>query len=266
MNLRSGPGGPISMPKIGGMEWFEFGEWAGMAAHLGGLRLAELRMVERMAQAMGDTETISQCRAWYADGSRAMEEEMWAGRYYLNFYEKETGKRSEDIMAYQLDGEWTARYHGLQGVFQAERVLTTLDTIRRCNMALSPEMGAVNFTQPDGSPLPVDSKVAVYGQYAMFTPEVVVLAMTYLYAGVREVGLELVRKFWENLCLKQGHNWDLPNMIHADSGKRVFGTDYYQNMMLWALPAAIAGQDLRASCAPEELIERMIQAGIDSNI
>ena len=264
MNLNTGPGGPISMPKIGGMEWFEFGDWAGMAAHMGGLRLAELRMVERMAQAMGDLEYAQKCRAWYVDGSRAMEEEMWAGEYYLNFYEKETGKRSDDVMGYQLDGEWAARYHGLQGVFRPERVISTLETIRRCNMALSPEMGAVNFTRPDGSPLPADSKVAVYGQYAMFAPEVVVLAMTYLYAGKRELGLDLVQKFWENLCLQQGHNWDLPNMIHADTGRRVFGTDYYQNMILWALSAAIAGQDLRAASAPDGLIERVIEAGAGS--
>jgi hypothetical protein len=41
----------------------------------------------------------------------------------------------------------------------------------------------------------------------------------------------------------------------------VFGTDYYQNMMLWALPAAIAGQDLSASCASGGLIDRVLEAG-----
>ena len=105
MNLCQGPGGVISMPEVGGMEWFEHGEWAGMATHMGGLRLAQLRMVERMAEAVGDTEYAGQCREWFADGSRAMEEEMWTGGYYLNFYEKETGKKSDDVMGYQLDGQ-----------------------------------------------------------------------------------------------------------------------------------------------------------------
>jgi uncharacterized protein (DUF608 family) len=249
------------MPEIGGMEWFEFGEWAGMAAHLGGLRLAELRIAERMAEAMGDSEYAQQCRAWYADGSRAMEEEMWTGSYYLNFYEKETDKRSDDVMGYQLDGEWTARYHGLPGVFRSERVITTLDTIRRSNIALAPEIGAVNFARPDGSTLDPKSKVAHYGRYTMFTPEMVVLSMTYLYAGKQEFGIELARKFWENMCLKQGHAWDTPNMVHGDSGIRVFGTDYSQNMMLWAMPAALSGQDLRTSCAPGGLIDLVIKAG-----
>ncbi|MBI4551146.1 MAG: hypothetical protein HY710_02675 [Candidatus Latescibacteria bacterium] len=261
MNLRTGPGGVISMPEIGGMEWFEFGEWAGMAAHMGGLRLAQLRMVERMAEAMGDAEYVERCRAWLADGCRAMEEEMWAGSYYLNFYEKETGKKSDDVMGYQLDGEWAARYHGLPGVFRADRVKTTLDTIKRCNIALTPDVGAANFVRPDGSPLPSGSQVAVYGQYAMFPPELVVLAMTYMVAGEREFGVDLCRRHWENLTVRQRHPWDLPNIVRGDTGARVFGTDYYQNMMLWAVPASIDNLDITTFCAPGSLVDRMIQAG-----
>lgn len=261
INLRRGPSGVISMPEIGGMEWFEIGEWAGMASHLGGLRLAQLRMVERMAEAMGDADYAEQCREWLADGSRAMEEEMWAGDYYLNFYEKETGKKSDDVMGYQLDGEWAAKAHGLPGVFRSDRVKTTLKTIERCNIALTPEVGAANFTRPDGSPLPDDSKVAEYGLYAMFPPELLVLAMTYMYAGEREFGLELAQRHWATIVLQHRHPWDLPNIVRGDTGARVFGTDYYQNMMLWAMPAAAAGQDIEAYCAPGALVDRVIQAG-----
>ena len=55
MNLRQGPAGVISMPEGNkGMEWFELGEWAGMCTHLGGMHLAQLRIMERMARHMGD--------------------------------------------------------------------------------------------------------------------------------------------------------------------------------------------------------------------
>ena len=55
MNLRHGPGGVISMPEGNkGMEWWEFGEWFGMCAHLGGMHLAQLRIMDRMARYMGD--------------------------------------------------------------------------------------------------------------------------------------------------------------------------------------------------------------------
>ncbi|MGD2155573.1 MAG: GH116 family glycosyl-hydrolase [Anaerolineales bacterium] len=260
MNLSSAPNHVISMPDVGGMEWFEFGEWAGMATHMGGLRLAELLIMERMAEAVGDTEYAKQCRIWLAQGQRAMEEELWAGSYYLNFYDKENNKKSDHIMAYQLDGEWAARYHGFSGAFQTDRVKIALETIKNTNVALTPDVGAANFVQPDGSPLSADSAVAAYGVYAMFPPELVILAMTYIYAGEKRFGLELARKHWENLVIRQRHPWDLPNIVNGDSGERTFGTDYYQNTILWALPAALDNQDLAASCQPDGLVDRIIRA------
>ena len=85
-------------------------------------------MVERMARVVGDTEYVKQCQAWLEEGTKAMEEDMWAGSYYLNFYEKETGKKSDDVMGYQLDGEWASVYHGLGGVVRPERAKLTLET------------------------------------------------------------------------------------------------------------------------------------------
>ena len=249
------------MPDIGGMEWFEFGEWAGMASLMGGMRLAQLRIVERMAEAVGDNEHAVRCRKWLEEGTAAMEEQMWTGSYYLNFWDKDSGKKSDDVMAYQLDGEWTAAFHGLPGVFRKDRVQTTLQTIDRCNIALTPDVGAANFARPDGSVLPSDSKTAEYGLYAMFPPEVVILGMTYIYAGQKHFGLDLVRKHWENLVLTQRHPWDLPNIVRGDTGARVFGTDYYQNMVLWTLPAALDNQDLKQTVGQGSLIDRILQAG-----
>ena len=77
---------------------------------------------------------------------------------------------------------------------------------------------------------------AYYGQSAMFAAELLVLAMTYIYAGENEFGLDPARRFWANLALRQRHPWDLPNNVCGDTGARVDGTDYYQGMMLWAMP------------------------------
>lgn len=261
MNLCTGPEPVISMPDSGGMEWFEMGEWVGMVAHVGGLRLAGLRIMERMAEAMCDTEYAERCRTWHADGSRAMEEDLWAGSYYLNFYEKETGKKSDDVMGYQLDGQWAAAFHGVAEAFPTQRVKTTLETIKKCNIALTPKVGAANFARPDGSPLPPDSKIVEYGQYGMFSAELLVLAMVYIYSGEREFGLDLARRHWEMLFITHRHPWDLPNLVDGDTGQRNIGTDYYQTMLLWALPAALEGQDIAGHSASGGLLDRIIQAG-----
>ncbi len=89
------------------------------------------------------------------------------------------------------------------------------------------------------------------------------LAMTYMYAGERDFGLELARKSWDNLICLQGYTWDMPNIMRGDvdTGERVFGNDYYQDMMLWALPAALAGQDASGPCKPGGLVDRVLEAG-----
>ena len=260
MALNPSPEGAISMPSDNrGMEWFEWGEWLGMCAHLGAIRLAGLHIVERMAETAGDAEFAARCRAWFADGSAAMENKMWAGGYYLNFFEEKTGRKSDAVMGYQLDGEWVAAAHGVPGVYRADRVPVVLDTIRRCNMP-SVVCGALSFATPQGQPLGPGDKTVEYGSTFIFLPEIMMLAMNYLYAGRREFGLEMLRRTMEQMVCVQGHPWDLPNMIAGDTGRRIFGTDYYQNLMLWGAPASLEGSSLKEVCAEGGIIDRMIRA------
>jgi hypothetical protein len=49
-------------------------------------------------------------------------------------------------------------------------------------------------------------------------------------------------------------------MVDGKEGKRAFGTDYYQVMMLWALPAAIDRTDIKAACKEGSLVDQVIKA------
>lgn len=251
----------ISMPTGNvGTEWFEAPEpgWAGMATHVGGLHLAHLKIAERMAEEVGDRGFAHLCREWFEAGSHSMETKMWAGRYYLNFWEPETETKSELIFGYQLDGQWVAKFHGLEDVFTPDRVEKTLETIKRANVALSTS-GAVNYANPDGTP----AQVGGYGTYSYFPPEVLMLSMTYMYEGKVEFGLELARRCWENLVCKWRYTWDMPNVMcggDVDTGEAFSAHDYYQMMMLWALPAAMEGVDLATPVHPGGLVDRVIKA------
>ncbi len=236
------------------LEWFEWVQWFGMASHVGGIHLATLRMAERMAEKYGDQSFARQCKDWIAQGSHAMETQMWDGSYYLPYYEVKTGKKSDDIFAYQLDGDWMAKFHGLAPVFRPDRAKTTLDTIAKTCARLTP-YGATNFAHPDGSYV----EDIGYGPNTFFVPEVYMLAMTYMYAGEREFGLELARRCVRAL-IDNGGEWNQPNMIRGDTGIELFGSHYDQNMMLWAIPAALEGKDIAAACAPGGLVDRVIQA------
>jgi uncharacterized protein (DUF608 family) len=269
MNLRPAPEGVISMPagnvnpfSVGhlgqgsGLEWFEGVNALGMAIHVAGIHLAQIRLAQRMAEKLADTEFVRQCETWLEQGSKLMEEKLWAGNSYLTFYDPESGRKSDLVFSAQLDGEWIVRFHGLPGVFPPARIKTALETIVRLNVPPTP-YGVVNLVHPDGT---LDPKVG-YGPYGMFVPEVYMFAMTLMYAGERELGRELARRCVHNQVLQHRYTWTGPNVIRGDTGERTYGSDYYQNMMLWAVPAALAQTDLQGVCRPGGLIDRVLQAG-----
>ena len=267
LQLRPGPEGIISVPTgdrdpTSGaqpgqtLEWFEVNHWFGMTPHVGGIHLAMLRMANRMAEHMGDKAFANQCAQWIQEGSNLLESKLWAGKYYLAYYEPETNKKSERVFAYQLDGQWMTAYHGLPGVFEKSRVSVVLGTIERTCMAIN-RYGAANFAQPDGKAVvgPVG-----YGTYGYFPPEVFMLGATYIYNGQRTTGLQLVKNSLEAI-VKWGYAWTQPNEVNGQTGARIYGSDYYQNMMLWSLPAALAGHDIQQAIAPGNLVQRIIAAG-----
>ena len=262
MALNTGYGGPVSMPTNGPkVEWFEFGDWDGICAHMGGVRLAQLQIMQRFAEKMGDPAYAARCGTWFEEGSRAIEDELWNGSYYLNFRVKETGKVSDEVMAYQNIGQWMSVYHGFGGVFDHQRVKIALETVKRVNIALTPTAGAANFASPEAKPVDPEKKLAFYGSTAVFCSEAMMLGMVFMLEGQRDYGLEFLRKLQYSNALVQGHNWDGPCIIRGDTGERNSGTDYYQNMMLWAIPASVLNTGIAGLCAPGGIVDAIIRAG-----
>ena len=262
MNMRpgSGPAGIVSMPRGGEFDdWYENCVVLGVVPHVGGVHLAQLRMAGRMATAVGDLDFAEQCREWLAAGSEVLEERGWIGQHYLLFDEEESGQRSEVILAYQLDGEWMARFHGLEGVFRPDRVDTTLETLKQTSLAMSP-FGAVTFCKPQAELLGEgDWQPGYWGPHGVPPPGTFMLAMTFMYRGQREVGLDLAGRT-VNEIVRRGYYWDWPVILDGAEGPRC-GFDYYQNMMLWSLAAAAAGEDLTGPCQPGGLVSRILEAG-----
>ena len=181
---------------------------------------------------------------------------MWAGDSTIwPTTSLRQAKRSDRIFSCQLDGDWIAAFHGLSPIFREDRAKKTWATIAAKNSPLAP-WGTVFFANPDGTPW-MD---AGYGPFTIFVSEQLMLAMTYIYAGEREFGLEQARRCLYNLMAK-GYTWNQPCIVQAKSGERISGYDYYQNLMLWSLPATMKGQDLRTPCASSGLVARVLQAG-----
>jgi uncharacterized protein (DUF608 family) len=256
MNLRpeAGPAGIVSIPTgNNAQDWMESCDLFGIVPHIGGVHLANLRMAERMAREVGDQGFASQCAEGFRQGSAVLEGKTWTGECYLLYLEEETGKQSDVIMGCQLDGEWMARFHGLEGVFPADRVKTTLATLRQTNTY---RFGATVFRlREQGEFLP-----GYWGEAGVHFPSSIMLAATYLYHGDRDAGLDLAERTVRALVIENRASWDSMLLFRGDNAEFLWGADYYQNMMLWSLPAAVAGTDVAGPCQPGGLVSRMIEA------
>ena len=260
MNLRpgSGPAGIVSMPADNNAyDWYEMCDLFGIVPHIGGVHLAQLRLAHRMAAAVGDTDFANQCLEWLKQGSEVLEKDGWSGSQYLLFNELETGKKSDIILAHQLDGEWIARFHGLKGVFRPDRVNQVLEKLKRTSLKES-SYGAVVFLPPEGDST-TEWNPGYWSLRGVHPPGTYMLSMLYMYKGHQETGLDLARRTTLEV-IKRGWYWDWPVALDGNQGERV-GFDYYQNLVLWSLPSGISGGDLTQVCQPDGLVDRIIKAG-----
>lgn len=255
MNLNPTPEGPISVHRKGpGQSWWEHTPIYGMVSHIGGVRLAYLRMAKNMAEYLGDKDFARQCQGWFDSGSKALEKNLWSKetKSYMLFNDPQTGKQSKTILSAQLDGDWACFINGLEPVFRRDRAAQVLKTVKETCLTDYGMMGMMDYDTEDGLPRP--------HEYGTFAPEIRMVGMTYMYNGMKDFGLEIIRRLMDNMVRKHGMSWDLYCLIMTDSGGRRTGADYYQNLMIWSIPAALSGTDLSGPCQPGGLVHRIHNA------
>jgi len=126
----------------------------------------------------------------------------------------------------------------------------------------------------DGTPHFTDA-YQEYGTYAWFPAELLMLSMNYMYHGRGEVGMNLAARAWNNIVCRWGYAWNQPSVTRGDEDTGEmrghfpgisedpnlrYGHENYQNMMLWALPAAIKGEDFSGPVKPSGLVNRILEA------
>jgi uncharacterized protein (DUF608 family) len=225
--------------------------------------MAHAEMMRRWAEKQGDTEFAKQLDAWIEAGAKALEQYLWTGNYYRLYNEPETGRHMDVVFIPQLDGQLFARLHGLPGVFPHDHVEKVLELIRK-GAGVS-KLGIPSaYVTPDGAAWqPDDEKKYLTGTYTFEEFATYFLAETFMYEGHKDFGLDLLHRCLEVFSCKYAYTWDGANVFshEGDTGERSYGTDYYQNMCLWGVPAALKGDDMSGPCKPGGLVYRMIQAG-----
>ncbi|MDO8587823.1 MAG: GH116 family glycosyl-hydrolase [Armatimonadota bacterium] len=252
----------ISMPTGNqGDTWHESTQFYGMVTQVAGVHLAHLQMACEWAKAMDDKEWLDRLQGLLKGGSDAAEEFLWTGSYYRLYNEPETGHKSDVMMGYQLDGEWMSLFHGHKGVFKRDRVTKTLDTLKTATA--NPQKwphGPLVFGAADGGMIREGFDCGYWTNEGMHAPAGLMLGMTYIYHGRKEFGLELCRRIMSTIVRDHQGGWDWGILYMSDTGIRAYGNDYYQDLMLWSLPAALEDRPLDGPLAAGGLVDRILKA------
>lgn len=235
-------------------QFYDVWPWNGVSSYVAGTWLATLAAGKALGEAAGDKEFAAECAARLAKARQSYDTRLWAGSYYRLWNDAANGKSSDVCLANQLMGEWCARVAGLGGVLPAERVSAALSTIERLNMPPT-AYGIINAVTPDGKPY--DSGFGP-GDHArnIFVGENLCAAMTFLYHGRRDTGLEIAKRMYEAMAVKTRSPWNQRCLLNGETGLPQWGDDYYSNMVIWTVPVALSGQ----SIAEFDLPRRMIAA------
>lgn len=224
-------------------QFYDVWPWEGTSSYVAGTWLATLASGRAMAEAVGDADFAGECADHLGRAQREFEKRLWNGSYYRLWSDPKRGLTSEVSLANQLMGQWCGKVLGLKDAFPPERVASALAAVERLNMAAT-SYGLINGVTPDGRPFDSTFNPAADFGLNIFVGENLCAAMTFLYHGRREAGLEVARRMYEAMAVKTRSPWNQRCLLSGQTGLPLWGDDYYSNLVIWAVPMAVEGQSI----------------------
>ncbi|MBZ5563287.1 MAG: hypothetical protein LAP13_12815 [Acidobacteriia bacterium] len=237
-------------------QFYDVWPWEGTSSYVAGTWLATLAAGRALASAVGDGGFQTECSDRLVKAQRVFEENLWNGSYYRLWNDRQKQRVSDICLANQLMAQWCVRVLGLGDVLPADHVAASLDTIARLNMHAT-SYGLINGVTSDGKPF--DTKLLPSGDHAknIFVGENLCAAMTFMYHGRRDIGLEIAHRLYEAMAVKTRSPWNQRCLLNGEMGLPQWGDDYYSNLIFWAVPMALRGQaigDFSLTGLPKSLI------------
>ncbi|XP_009463414.1 PREDICTED: non-lysosomal glucosylceramidase [Nipponia nippon] len=216
----------------------------GASAYCGGLWLAAVCMMCKMAEVLGDAEIQQKYTDILSKGKEAFERMLWNGKYYN--YDSSGSDTSSSIMSDQCAGQWFLGACGLdQGefeVFPKSHVVSALKTIFEKNVMsfAGGTMGAVNGMRPDGVP---DTSSVQSNE--VWIGVVYALAATMIQEGLVEEGFHTAEGCYRTVWEQLGMAFQTPEAYRE---KKVYRSlAYMRPLSIWSMQLAL---ERRAGQAP----------------
>jgi len=211
-----------------------FDTWGfqGVSAYNSGVFLVSLLAMKKIAEIFNDKKLIKKCMDRFIKGKKSFEEKLWNGKFYITARSKD--KVYNSCMVAQLAGQWYSYLLGLGRIFPEERTKGAIKWIFRLNDKDSP-FGATNSVFSNKS----RDKESYHSQN-IWPGVCYSFAALAVYEGFIKEGINLTKKVWKTLHLKNKSPWNQPDVILTKDGSFGFGDYYMRNSVIWAVLPALA--------------------------
>ncbi|MCL4544437.1 MAG: GH116 family glycosyl hydrolase [Chloroflexi bacterium] len=241
-------------------QFYDIWPWYGTSCYVAGIGLAALSSVAAMADQLGEEEQAAELRAEFARGADRFKQLLWNGRSYRLWADPANGRQSDVSLANQLMAEWCARVLGVPSPLPPEHARSAMEHVLALN-ARDDHAAIVNGVEPDGSPHVSRHDVDPNDHAAQcFVGENLCAAMTMAYLGRQEAALTVAEHIYRSIAERHRTPWNWYCLIGGADGRPIWGLDYYSDMVIWALPMALAGQDITTFSTQGGLIDRLLVA------
>jgi uncharacterized protein (DUF608 family) len=259
-------------------QFYDIWPWWGTSVYVAGIWLATLKAAISAATLVEDKEFAAECEKAFDQGIKAFDKKLWKGSYYRLWANPEAKENCDVSLGNQLIAEWCASITGAGPVVDEKKAKSALDTVWKLNVGAT-SFGMVNGVTEEGERFnskkfeqsrAKDAAVLTVWNVddnndhssQIFIGENFAAAMTFLYKGRTEEGLEIGKRLYETIALNSRTPWDQFCLYDSSSGLPVWGHDYYSNMIQWLLPVALEGKSLEQYFKdPKNLISRIVAAG-----
>ncbi|KAK3911068.1 Non-lysosomal glucosylceramidase [Frankliniella fusca] len=204
----------------------------GPSAYCGGLWLAALYCMHKMAVHFADTDAIDKYAALLERGKQSFEEKLWNGQYYD--FDSSQSSHSKSVMSDQLCGQWYLRACGVTDeVFPSENVKSALKTIFRLNVMgfCEGRMGAVNGVLPSGQ---VDTTTIQSEE--VWTGVVYGLCALMIHENMEEEAFLTAGGMFNTVYNRIGLGFETPEALYEKDHYRAIG--YMRPLAIWAMQLA----------------------------
>lgn len=208
----------------------------GPSAYCGGLWLASVCVMCKMARLVDNEEAFQRYRGILDRGSAAYDKLLWNGEYYN--YDSSGRDLSNSVMSDQCAGQWFLGASGLgEGEYQAfpkEKIRKALRSVFNLNVMsfAGGQMGAVNGMRPEGVP----DRSSVQSD-EVWVGVVYGLAATMIQEGMLEEGLCTAEGCYRTVWERLGMAFQTPEAYCEKGIYRSLA--YMRPLSIWAMQLAL---------------------------